>query len=201
MRSVCTLPPTAAGELFRTSQYPNLPTLAKTLHRSEFYHLGSAAHPAHPTTAEGKPAAHLGTGAYALDLLCTNPGPRGRLVGEGRHPARSANSEAQVREEVTRVHDLDVLFPSPLRQTIIPCHEDALLVLGGDADQGVTGMPFRARPQFLKRRCPTAQAGLVKARNVKDESTARDETAKAESAREVADAASPDHRSRPAHRR
>jgi hypothetical protein len=28
MRSVCTLPPTAAGELFRTSQYPNLPTLA-----------------------------------------------------------------------------------------------------------------------------------------------------------------------------
>ncbi|MGA4846606.1 transcriptional regulator [Streptomyces sp. G5(2025)] len=41
--------------------------LAKTLHRSEFYNLGSAAHPAHPTTAEGRPAAHLGTGAYALD--------------------------------------------------------------------------------------------------------------------------------------
>lgn len=49
--------------------------LAKTLHRSEFYHLGSAAHPAHPTTAEGRPAAHLETGAYALDLLCTNPRP------------------------------------------------------------------------------------------------------------------------------
>ncbi|MEU7649857.1 transcriptional regulator [Streptomyces huasconensis] len=41
--------------------------LAKTLHRSEFYNLGSATHPAHPTAVDGRPAAHLGTGAYALD--------------------------------------------------------------------------------------------------------------------------------------
>lgn len=35
--------------------------------KSEFYSLGTGAHPAHPVTSEGKPAAHLGTGAYALD--------------------------------------------------------------------------------------------------------------------------------------
>ncbi|UYB41706.1 DUF3307 domain-containing protein [Streptomyces sp. Je 1-4] len=41
--------------------------LAKVTGKTEFYGFGTAAHPAHPTTAEGKPAAHLGTGAYALD--------------------------------------------------------------------------------------------------------------------------------------
>ncbi|AEW95899.1 MULTISPECIES: DUF3307 domain-containing protein [Streptomycetaceae] len=41
--------------------------LAKVTGQSEFYRLGTPAHPAHPTTADGKPAAHLGTGAYALD--------------------------------------------------------------------------------------------------------------------------------------
>ncbi|MFB8033246.1 transcriptional regulator [Streptomyces sp. NPDC056004] len=41
--------------------------LAKRLGQAEFYSLGTAAHPAHPVTAEGKPAATLGTGAYALD--------------------------------------------------------------------------------------------------------------------------------------
>ncbi|MEW2523161.1 transcriptional regulator [Actinacidiphila alni] len=35
--------------------------------KTEFYVLGTAAHPAHPVTADGTPAAHLGTGAYALD--------------------------------------------------------------------------------------------------------------------------------------
>lgn len=35
--------------------------------KTEFYNLGTGAHPLHPVTAEGKPAAHLGTGAYALD--------------------------------------------------------------------------------------------------------------------------------------
>ncbi|MGX8907356.1 transcriptional regulator [Streptomyces netropsis] len=41
--------------------------LAKVTRQSEFYALGTPAHPAGPVTAEGKPAAHLGTGAYALD--------------------------------------------------------------------------------------------------------------------------------------
>lgn len=41
--------------------------LAKVTRQSEFYSLGTGAHPAHPVTAENKPAAHLGTGAYALD--------------------------------------------------------------------------------------------------------------------------------------
>ncbi|MFF4736322.1 transcriptional regulator [Streptomyces sp. NPDC001262] len=41
--------------------------LAKVTGQSEFYSLGTAAHPAHPVTTENKPAAHLGTGAYALD--------------------------------------------------------------------------------------------------------------------------------------
>ncbi|TJZ41208.1 transcriptional regulator [Streptomyces piniterrae] len=41
--------------------------LAKVTGKTEFYTLGTGAHPAHPVTAEGKPAATLGTGAYALD--------------------------------------------------------------------------------------------------------------------------------------
>jgi hypothetical protein len=41
--------------------------LAKVTGKTEFYTLGTPAHPAHPVTANGKPAAHLGTGAYALD--------------------------------------------------------------------------------------------------------------------------------------
>ena len=41
--------------------------LAKVTNKTEFYNLGTAAHEAHPTQADGKPAAHLGTGAYALD--------------------------------------------------------------------------------------------------------------------------------------
>lgn len=44
-----------------------LARLAKALGQSEFYGLGTPAHPRAPVTAEGKPAAHLGTGAYALD--------------------------------------------------------------------------------------------------------------------------------------
>jgi hypothetical protein len=44
-----------------------LARLAEITGKSEFYSLGTAAHPAHPVTAEGKPAATLGTGAYALD--------------------------------------------------------------------------------------------------------------------------------------
>ncbi|MCX4682608.1 transcriptional regulator [Streptomyces sp. NBC_01433] len=35
--------------------------------KTEFYNLGTGAHPFHPVTAEGKPAGHIGTGAYALD--------------------------------------------------------------------------------------------------------------------------------------
>ncbi|MFF8506401.1 transcriptional regulator [Streptomyces anulatus] len=41
--------------------------LAKVMGQTQFYSLGTGAHPAHPVTAEGKPAATLGTGAYALD--------------------------------------------------------------------------------------------------------------------------------------
>ncbi|MET7795669.1 DUF3307 domain-containing protein [Streptomyces decoyicus] len=41
--------------------------LAKVTGKAEFYRLGTPAHPAHPVTDKGKPAAHLGTGAYALD--------------------------------------------------------------------------------------------------------------------------------------
>ncbi|MFE3903226.1 transcriptional regulator [Streptomyces sp. NPDC059153] len=41
--------------------------LARVTGKAEFYSLGTVAHPAHPVTAEGKPAATLGTGAYALD--------------------------------------------------------------------------------------------------------------------------------------
>ncbi|MFD9456253.1 transcriptional regulator [Streptomyces sp. NPDC059985] len=41
--------------------------LARVTGKGEFYGLGTPTHPAHPATAEGTPAAHLGTGAYALD--------------------------------------------------------------------------------------------------------------------------------------
>ncbi|MEU9031878.1 hypothetical protein AB0D46_31035 [Streptomyces sp. NPDC048383] len=58
--------------------------MAKVTGKGEFYSLGTGAHPVHPVTAEGKPAAHLGTGAYALDLLCINGTTRLRsfLCGE-----------------------------------------------------------------------------------------------------------------------
>lgn len=45
----------------------SLAWLAKVTGKSEFYSLGTGDHPAHPVTAERKPAGHLGTGAYALD--------------------------------------------------------------------------------------------------------------------------------------
>ncbi|MEU3078751.1 transcriptional regulator [Streptomyces laurentii] len=44
-----------------------LAALARICGKGEFYTLGTGAHPAHPVTAEGKPAATLATGAYALD--------------------------------------------------------------------------------------------------------------------------------------
>lgn len=44
-----------------------LARLADRCRKSEFYALGTPAHPAHPVTADGSPAATLGTGAYALD--------------------------------------------------------------------------------------------------------------------------------------
>lgn len=44
-----------------------LARLADRCGKGEFYRLGTGAHPAHPVTAEGTPAATLGTGAYALD--------------------------------------------------------------------------------------------------------------------------------------
>ena len=44
-----------------------LARLAKIVRKAEFYNLGTGAHAAHPVTAEGQPAGHLGTGAYALD--------------------------------------------------------------------------------------------------------------------------------------
>lgn len=44
-----------------------LARLAKMLGLEGFYSLGTPAHPAAPVTATGGAAAHLGTGAYALD--------------------------------------------------------------------------------------------------------------------------------------
>jgi len=44
-----------------------LARFARSVGKSEFYNLGTGAHPVHPVTVEGKPAGHLGTGAYALD--------------------------------------------------------------------------------------------------------------------------------------
>lgn len=44
-----------------------LAKLAATCGKAEFYSLGTPAHPAHPVTEQGTPAATLGTGAYALD--------------------------------------------------------------------------------------------------------------------------------------
>ncbi|WP_405750000.1 transcriptional regulator [Streptomyces sp. NBC_00012] len=41
--------------------------LAKVTGKAEFHSLGTGSHPAHPVTADGDPAGHLGTGAYALD--------------------------------------------------------------------------------------------------------------------------------------
>ncbi len=44
-----------------------LARLARTCGKAELYSLGTAAHPDGPATAEGEPAAILGTGSYALD--------------------------------------------------------------------------------------------------------------------------------------
>ncbi|MDJ0346374.1 transcriptional regulator [Streptomyces sp. H10-C2] len=44
-----------------------LARLAQLTGKTEFFSLGTGAHPAAPVTAQGTPAAHLGTGAYALD--------------------------------------------------------------------------------------------------------------------------------------
>lgn len=41
--------------------------LARIIRRTEFLHLGTPSHQAHPTTADGEYAPTLGTGAYALD--------------------------------------------------------------------------------------------------------------------------------------
>ncbi|WP_149561535.1 DUF3307 domain-containing protein [Streptomyces cacaoi] len=41
--------------------------LAKLCRKTEFYNLGTAAHEHAPVTVKGTVAAHLGTGAYALD--------------------------------------------------------------------------------------------------------------------------------------
>ena len=44
-----------------------LERLARLVGRSEFYALGTGAHPLHPVTAKGEPAAHMGMGSYQLD--------------------------------------------------------------------------------------------------------------------------------------
>ncbi|MFJ2007928.1 DUF3307 domain-containing protein [Streptomyces chartreusis] len=41
--------------------------LAHRCNKTEFYSLGTPGHPKAPVTHKGAPAAHLGTGAYALD--------------------------------------------------------------------------------------------------------------------------------------
>lgn len=44
-----------------------LARLADRCGKTEFYSLGTPAHPSHPVTAEGEYAPTIGTGAYALD--------------------------------------------------------------------------------------------------------------------------------------
>jgi hypothetical protein len=74
---VLNLPVTAAGVAAGLSidaathwwadRRSTLAWLAKVTGKTEFYNLGTPAHPVAPATAKGTPAAHLGTGAYALD--------------------------------------------------------------------------------------------------------------------------------------
>lgn len=56
-----------AGTHYWADRRTTLARLAHKLYKTEFYNLGTPAHPAAPVTFNGKPAAHLGTGAYALD--------------------------------------------------------------------------------------------------------------------------------------
>jgi hypothetical protein len=56
-----------AGTHWWADRRTTLARLAQLCGKSVFYSLGTGAHPAHPVTGEGKPAASLGTGAYALD--------------------------------------------------------------------------------------------------------------------------------------
>ncbi|MFJ3793836.1 transcriptional regulator [Kitasatospora sp. NPDC090091] len=44
-----------------------LAALARAVDKTEFYDLGTPAHPNHPVTADGSYAPTLGTGAYSLD--------------------------------------------------------------------------------------------------------------------------------------
>ena len=44
-----------------------LARFAAAVGKREFYELGTAAHPKAPVTADGTPAAHIGSGQYALD--------------------------------------------------------------------------------------------------------------------------------------
>ncbi|CAM5291181.1 hypothetical protein GCM10010329_81530 [Streptomyces spiroverticillatus] len=69
-----------------------LARLARRCGKGEFLSLGTPAHPAHPVTATGTYAPTLGTGAYALDLLCTNVG--------ARHPTERGTSD-QCRNRAT----------------------------------------------------------------------------------------------------
>ncbi|MCA6094028.1 transcriptional regulator [Streptomyces sp. SCA3-4] len=56
-----------AGTHYWADRRTTLAWLARACGRGEFYSLGTPSHPAVPATATGTPAAHLGTGAYALD--------------------------------------------------------------------------------------------------------------------------------------
>ena len=44
-----------------------LARFAGAIRKGEYYALGTSAHPAHPVTATGAPAVHVGTGAFHLD--------------------------------------------------------------------------------------------------------------------------------------
>ncbi len=56
-----------AGTHWWADRRSTLAWLAKVTDKTEFYSLGTPAHPSHPTTAEGAYAPTLGTGAYSLD--------------------------------------------------------------------------------------------------------------------------------------
>jgi len=56
-----------AGTHWWADRRTTLRRLAHKCNKTEFYTLGTGDHPAAPVAHSGKPAAHLGTGAYALD--------------------------------------------------------------------------------------------------------------------------------------
>jgi hypothetical protein len=101
-----------------------LKRLATVCGKREFYVLGTPDHPAHPVTAAGAPAATLGTGAYALDLLCTSSS--GCVTGEC--------SGSEVRSDPERFAEPGHVVAIPVGGLVALVEVD--LLLGGQAGNG-----------------------------------------------------------------